>query len=170
MLDIKLFYLINGLAQRSDFWDGLLIAISKSSLVVFSLVLAFFIFKNRQIFWVALLSAILSRGIFTEVIRYFYQRPRPYLALADVNILAEINRQTPAFPSGHSAFMFAIAFAIYLFDKKIGLTLVSAALVFGFARVYIGIHWPSDILGGILAALLSVYLVFRLRDHFHNNK
>lgn len=157
--DVKLFYAINGLAGRSHFWDQVFIFASKYAIAIFGIILAIYFFKNRRIFWTGLASVIFSRVFFTEIIRYLYSRPRPFLNLQNVRQLIEKNGAEPSFPSGHAAILFSIAFVVYLYHKKIGVILIAVALLMTFARIYTGVHYPSDILGGIVTAGLSVYLV-----------
>ena len=161
--DTKLFRLINDLAEKSEFRDQVFIFSSNYGLYIFAGVLIVLFFWRRRLFWAALVSVILSRAIITEVLRYFLKRPRPFVALKNVRLLVEKNAAEPSFPSGHAAIYFAIAFAVYLFNRKIGVILIIAALLASLARVYTGIHYPSDILGGILVALFSVYLVNKLK-------
>lgn len=165
--DIKLFYAINNLAEKSQFWDQLFILANKYAVAVFTIILLVYFFRSRKVFWTAALSAILSRGILTEAIRFFYHRPRPFVALENVKRLIEKNGLEASFPSGHTAYIFAIALAVYLYDKKIGGILMAAVVLLTFARIYLGVHYPSDIIGGILIAYLSVLLVQKL---LHRNK
>lgn len=67
-----------------------------------------------------------------------------------------------SFPSGHTAVSFAVAAALFLVDRRIGLVagLVAASVAFG--RVAVGVHFPSDILGGLVAGIASALLVRRL--------
>lgn len=162
-LDTQLFYAINGLAQKSPFWDEVFIFLSKYSIVVFSLVLLYYLIKNRRIFWAALFSIALARLGFVELIRLLYNRPRPFLQTPETKLLIEKEAQEPSFPSGTTAILFSLAFAVYLYDKKIGAILIIAALVLSAARVYVGVHYPSDILGGIAVAALSVYLMKKIK-------
>jgi undecaprenyl-diphosphatase len=158
-LDTKWFYAIYGLAHHSHLWDGLFFALNKISLVVYTGILLYYFFKNRKIFWIAGLSALLARGVFAEVIHYSYHRLRPFVVLPNVHQLVAQSAAESAFPSGHASYMFAIAFAVYLFDKKFGVILILGALLEGFIRVYAGVHYPVDIVGGIAVAWFSVFLV-----------
>ena len=74
-----------------------------------------------------------------------------------------------AFPSGHTVFYFTLAFAIWHINKKWGQWLLAGAFILGLARVFIGVHWPFDILGGIAVAWLGVlitkkFLVSRIQS------
>lgn len=158
-LDTKLFYLINNLAQKSQFWDQIWVFANKYGIALFTVIVLLYFFRSRKIFWTAALSAILSRGILTEAIRYLYHRPRPFMALENVKLLIEMKNNEASFPSGHTAYMFAIALAVYLFNKKIGGILILVALLLSVTRIYLGVHYPLDIIGGIIIAAISVYIV-----------
>lgn len=103
------------------------------------------------------LSVLFSRGIITEVIRYFYDSPRPFVALGFEPLIFDGAR---SFPSGHTALLFAFAFSLFLFNKKFGIWMGVAALLVALARIYAGVHWPFDILGGIVVATLGTYIAY----------
>ena len=92
-------------------------------------------------------------------------RPRP--CAVDTSVTLKIPFPSEySFPSGHSSNGFAGAVTIFCYYRKAGiLSLVMAALI-AFSRLYFFVHYPTDILGGIvlgtLDALLAVYLVKRL--------
>jgi undecaprenyl-diphosphatase len=64
-----------------------------------------------------------------------------------------------SFPSGHIAFLFALAIAVYFFNKKWGLVFFILSLLVGLARIFVGIHYPLDILGGIVIGIVSAIVV-----------
>ena len=62
-----------------------------------------------------------------------------------------------SFPSDHATAAFAVAFAVFAFlSRRWGLAFLLAAVMIGLARVYTGLHYPGDILGGALAALVGL--------------
>ena len=103
------------------------------------------------------LSAILSWGIITQIIHFFYFRPRPFVALGFTSLIHHDN--SPSFPSGHAAFFFALAFALFLASRKWGWLFIGLSVLMGIARVMAGVHWPLDIVSGILVSFLSVAVV-----------
>lgn len=114
------------------------------------------------------LSVFIARVIFTEIIRYFYYIPRPFVNSDIVPLIS--HEATGSFPSGHAAFFFALATAVALYLCKTesctcAWARVWAALFFlgaifiSIARVIAGIHWPLDILAGAVIGVISSVLV-----------
>lgn len=103
------------------------------------------------------LSVILSWGIITQIIHFFYFRPRPFITLGITSLINHDN--SPALPSGHAAFFFALAFALFLASKKWGWIFIGLTVLMSIARVMAGVHWPLDIVAGILISFLSVAVV-----------
>ncbi|MEK7659429.1 MAG: phosphatase PAP2 family protein [Patescibacteria group bacterium] len=115
--------------------------------------------KNRRkdFLIIPLFSALLSRFIFTEIIRFFYFRPRPFVAKMITPLID--HAPTASFPSGHAAFFFALSAGIYSFNKKAGLWFFGASFIIGFSRVFSGLHYPTDVLGGLALGIFSFWLV-----------
>ena len=105
---------------------------------------------------VALLSAVLARGVVTEVIRYFYHRPRPYVAL---DLWPLFQDAAYSFPSGHTIFIFALATGVWFVHRPVAYLLATLGLLIGLARVAAGVHYPSDVLGGAVLGIAVGYLV-----------
>src|SRR6058998_2835192 len=99
----------------------------------------------------------------TEAIKYLVDRPRPCDTLANVNTLAGYRCSAefdPAFPSGHASRAFAVAgFLTVRFRWKVGVPAGAVAVLAGLSRVYLGLHWPSDILGGAVVGIALALLV-----------
>ncbi len=162
--DYSLFHLINGLSHQNKFFDGLIVFLA-GYLQYVLLALAVFLLlakvkdwrRQLYVFSVFILSAIISRGLITEIIRFFYHRLRPFLAL---NLTPLVRDFSGSFPSGHMTFYFVLVLVVFLINRKWAWFFVAGVILMGLARIAAGIHWPSDILGGILIALFS-YLIVR---------
>lgn len=165
-MDRYLFTLINNSAGKwwPIDWLGIFLAEYLAYLLILTAIFLFLKEKNRlrriYFFALAALSMILARGIVAESIRFFYKKSRPFSALKFEPL---INHSTNgSFPSGHAAAFFALALAVYFFDKKWGWWFLTAALLMGIARVFVGVHWPLDILAGALIGLGSGFLVKKI--------
>jgi undecaprenyl-diphosphatase len=91
----------------------------------------------------------------------FYFRPRPYVLYPQV--LAQVDRlfyqpTVSSFPSYPAALTFAFAFGIWLANRKVGTILLVLAALMSLARIYVGVHYPLDILAGILIGVGATYL------------
>lgn len=123
--------------------------------------------KGRLVVVTALLLLVVSNAM-SELLKVWIQRPRPCQALEAVRILVGCSRRSFSFPSGHATNITAQAalFAFYYRPLAIPLFLVAAAVVY--SRVYVGVHYPADVVGGVLVGLscgaLFVYLVSKLEQ------
>lgn len=166
-LDTQLFYFLNNFAGQSPFFDAVIVFFaSYFAYILVALFLIFLFFsqyskrEKLQIFFVAGISTLVARFGITELIRFFYHRPRPFTALSDVHQL--LTNGAWSFPSGHAAFFFAMATAIYFYNKKWGIGFFIATILITVSRVIAGIHYPSDIIGGALIGIIIAYLTFSI--------
>lgn len=102
----------------------------------------------------------LSRLLFASNISFFVKRPRPFKFLGFVPPFMPLT--AGSFPSGHTSALFSIAFVIFTLDPLWGTAYFILSFLVGAARVFIGVHWPSDILAGIILGLGSGYLIQQL--------
>ena len=87
-----------------------------------------------------------------------YSERRPFQSHRVHELVAHAGGQS--FPSDHATAAFGLALAAYAFlSRRWGAALFVLALLIGFARVYVGIHYPGDIGGGFLAAVIGVGVV-----------
>lgn len=163
-LDIQLFHLLNGLVGQSFLLDRAIVFCA-SYLAYFVppafLVLLIFSGYSRrekfEMFFVVAAASVVARAGITELIRFFYHRPRPFSVLPTEQLITD---NAWSFPSGHATFFFALATAIYLYNKKWGTGFFVAAAVMSLARVIAGVHYPSDVVGGAVIGAAVAYLVF----------
>ena len=161
--ELSIFNSLHGLVDLSSLLNWLFIFFAQYLgyfLIIGFLVILFLEKDWRQRLYYssfAVLSVVLSRGILTETIRFFFDRSRPFVVLNFEPLVS--HAVTPALPSGHAAFYFALALAVLLINKKWGLIYLGFASLMGIARVIVGVHWPLDILAGALVAIVSFFVV-----------
>jgi undecaprenyl-diphosphatase len=99
----------------------------------------------------AVVAAGLSAGLalaIAQVISRAVDRPRPFVAdPSGIHVFAH-HVADPGFPSDHATAAFAIAVAILLRNRRWGAVTLACAVVLGVARIGMGVHYPSDVLGG----------------------
>ena len=104
----------------------------------------------------AAIAVILSRGLLTEIIRFFYNHPRPFDVLGFTPLISESGS---SFPSGHAAFLFALAMVVFFRNRKWGTWFFILSVVNGIARIYVGVHWPLDVVGGAVIGIGSAWFI-----------
>jgi undecaprenyl-diphosphatase len=114
-----------------------------------------------------LLSYALS-GIISSVIKNIVNSPRPLFELFDVRVVGDI-LFTKGFPSGHTTTAFALASALGVFFPKLRIYLLGVASLVGLSRIYVGAHYPADVLGGAvlgyLTGLFSAWIILRQKKN-----
>lgn len=156
------FQFIYHFARRNAFLDvaGVFLANYLAYFLVLGFLALIFYEKGwRRRFYLfaeAALAVILARGLITEAIRFFYYHARPFDALGFTPLVAESGS---SFPSGHMTFFFALAMVVWYANRKWGVWYFLLSALIGVARIYVGVHWPLDILGGIAIGIACGALV-----------
>ena len=164
----SIFDFIFGFARRNIFLDTT--GVFAAGLLMYFLILAALIALYRSSsdwrrrlfsFAEAALAVILARGLITEAFRFFYVHPRPFDALG-IKPLVAWEPGANSFPSGHATFLFALGMSVFYVNRKWGTWLLALAAVNALARVFVGVHWPFDVLGGAIIGVLSAWAVHAL--------
>lgn len=159
-----IFQQINNLALKNLYLDE--VAIFCAQYLGYILIAVLFLFllkKFKNYYKIAvevLASVILSRLVIVEIIRWFWPQSRPFV-VNQVNLLLH-HAPSASFPSGHAAFFFALSALICFYNKKTGIILLSVSFLIGISRVFCGLHWPADILGGALVGILSALIIKKI--------
>lgn len=161
-LNRRVFEWIWSFAHRNAALDA--VGIFCAEYLPYLLVLGFFVLvfsehgwrKRLFLFGEGALAVLISRGMLTEIIRFFYHHPRPFDALGFMPLVSETGT---SFPSGHAAFFFALAAIVFFANRHWGIWYFLASAAISIARIYVGVHWPLDILGGALIGIAVGTLV-----------
>jgi len=164
-LDLKFFYELNSFAGKSALTDEVIIFFA--SYVAFILAIVFVVLVYRSKYsWrkkLMVLSVVPFSSLFalygvSALIKLFYFRPRPFLVHEVTQLF---DKTSYSFPSDHATFFFTLAFALYFWNKKWGFWFFIGTLLMGVARVMSGVHYPSDVIGGMLIGLTVSFVVYK---------
>ncbi len=111
-----------------------------------------------------LASTMLISTVFSAGLKYSIQRKRPFIAYPDLDQV--VAADTPSFPSGHTTKAFALATSLSLAYPKwyvIAPSFLWAAGV-GYTRMHLGVHYPSDVLGGMILGSGTAFLSVKLNQ------
>ncbi|WP_019849946.1 phosphatase PAP2 family protein [Desulfitobacterium sp. PCE1] len=115
-----------------------------------------------------LLSSILGEGL----LKHLVQRPRPFTVVPAIQLLIS-KPLTYSFPSGHTASAFAAAGVLSKMMRKYRVYVVMLALLIAFSRMYLFVHYPADIIAGIMLGLICSKMIvyfFEFVNKRLNNK
>ena len=106
-----------------------------------------------------LLSMILAGSINDFILQKWIARPRPFSVLPDAITVGKLPSEY-SFPSGHTAMAFAFATTYILFMPKslVSYLFLVFAVGIGIGRIYIGFHYPSDVLAGSILGIICAFL------------
>ena len=114
--------------------------------------------KTRNIGMMSAVALLGSLIINNNIIKNIVQRPRPFVTFTDLQIIIPTPSEY-SFPSGHTSSSFAAAAVFYRhLPKKLGLPSVILAGLIGFSRLYVGVHYPTDVIAGVIMGILLSYL------------
>jgi len=155
MSDLTLLTWFNGLAL--PWLDEVMVTATFLGRPVMLALVGLALLRTRRREGVAWLLALGLAGAATMVIQLTLLRPRP----VGMRLLLPVP-PFPAFPSGHAAGAFAVATWVALWRRRWALPALSGAALVALSRVYLGVHYPSDVLGGAILGAGSGALVYGL--------
>lgn len=118
--------------------------------------------KTRRMGMLTLLAVLIGVLVTNLTIKPWVARPRPWLSVE--GLLPLLTPSDHSFPSGHTTAAFAAAGIWYRMLPKRWMRLAVGllAVLMGFSRLYLGVHFPSDVLAGMCVGLLGSWLVWSL--------
>lgn len=164
-MDTSIYRWVNRLANHTHWAHGVARAYANYGVVLFAaLLLVTYLVGRSTTDFRQQAAAVLTGGAtllavgIGQVIGHAVERARPYAAMADVHVL--VNRSTDfSFPSDHATMAGAVAVGLFLASRRWGVPALVLGLLMAATRVYVGAHYPGDVLagfalGGAVAAAL----------------
>lgn len=154
---------------RQDWMDGFWKAVTAfGDSGIFWIALSFLLLipkQTRRIGITALAALMLGALITNVALKHLIARTRPYEVVNGLVLLIE-KQSDFSFPSGHTCASFAAAGVYYrMMPRKYGIPLLIFAALIAFSRLYLGVHYPSDVLGGLLIGLFAAWAAWYMQEY-----
>jgi undecaprenyl-diphosphatase len=168
--DVDLLYDINGLAKDAPHWfDRAMEFVGEYGLLVAMVLLVVWCWWSVRrrgdedapstmaaLVWAPLAAAI---AVLVNVpIRGFVERPRPFLTHQGIDVLVS-GKTDYSFVSDHATITMALGVGLFVANRRFGVAGIGLALLEGFCRVYMGVHYPTDVVGGFALGTAVVLLL-----------
>lgn len=130
-----------------------------AAVVVLLLYIAAYVWRHRaRTAGVVILASGAAAYLVSRFIGFLYFRPRPFVT-HNFEPLISASALSKSFPSSHAIVAFALAFALYKYNKKWGRWALVIAAIIALLRVIVGVHYPSDVLAGAAFGVLTSWLI-----------
>lgn len=175
--DIVLFYWLNGLVGLHPLSDAAALYLVNDyalpalfAFIVGALWFAGHDETERDAFKRGVLFTLIGVLVANLIVKLAWMslfRPRPFAVLDNVRILF-YRPSVSSFPSEPVATLMALAFGVWLFERRVGAVMLTLTILFALARVMAGVHFPSDVIAGVLIGLGAVYVPYRYMPALNN--
>jgi len=125
--------------------------------------------RGREAGILLLFSFLLSDQLSSRLLKNLIRSPRPFQIFPDVYLLVG-KSSSFGFPSTHTSNIFALSTTLALYYPRSAFFLYPLALMVGFSRMYVGVHFPSDVIGGACLGSLCAWGVVRAYQHLKKSR
>lgn len=163
-MNTSLLLTMNGWAGMNPLLDNLMIFCARYLIYIAFLAaaicVAMLIYKKQWRTVIYLAASLIVSFILLKLASHLFFELRPFQTHHLTQLVAHATGSS--FPSDHTTATAALGLGLVFFTrfKKIGFSILAAAVLIGFARVFVGIHYPYDILGGLATALIGNLVIF----------
>lgn len=167
--DLSLLRDINGLARTAPHWlDRVVEFVGEYGLILLMVVLAGWCWwrvARRSADAPAAVAGVIWSGLAAGIalllnipVRALVERPRPFVDHTGLDVLVK-SKSDFSFVSDHATLTMAVAVGLFVVNRKVGLVGILIAVAEGFCRVYMGVHYPTDVIGGFALGTATTLLL-----------
>jgi undecaprenyl-diphosphatase len=167
-MDASLFRVINDFAKHTHWLHPPMTSYAKYGIVLFALALGvgWLIGRHRSsttdIATVACtVAAVFAALALAQLIGHVIDRARPYDVMRSVEVLVDRTKDF-SFPSDHATAVGAVAGGLWWLQRRLGVLVSTLAVLMAIARVYVGAHYPGDVLAGLALGAGTAAIIHRL--------
>lgn len=173
-MEFNILYTINSL--HNEILDKIMILITSlgNAGFIWILIAIILIFKEntRKCGILILISIFVGAIIGNVIIKNLVARERPCWIDENIKLLIK-NPKDYSFPSGHTMASFAASTIIWLYNKKMGIIAICLSFLIAFSRMYLFVHFPTDVVAGTLLGItisLLVYYSYKKSERYQIEK
>ena len=174
-LDYQIFKFINVWTGHWLFFDYLAIFMAVYSIFIIAGIIAIWwlklpktkssklwpmVGKRKWLIFGTVAGASVVAELINQILGFIKFRQRPFLSLNIHQLIGHLPEKS--FPSDHAAVAFAASMAVYFYNKKLGAVLFTISFLMSLARIYVGAHYPLDILVGMFLGICIAYVSYKL--------
>ncbi|MCZ7397349.1 MAG: phosphatase PAP2 family protein [Candidatus Methanoperedens sp.] len=153
----------------NPFFDAVFPGLRVFTYVFWLILIVYFWTKKERKLALLITVGIAAGALFTYPLKFLIDRARPYDQITDTRLLTPTELD-PSFPSGHAEMSFLAATVISRFHPEYSKYLYAFSFIVALSRIYVGVHFPADAIGGIIVGIiigkLMIMVARRKRDIF----
>jgi undecaprenyl-diphosphatase len=163
-MNSNLFRMINNLGKQYTDLNPFFVFIAEYMIFFLALAVLMFLFsrgnKNRIMVICAFIALFISE-ILAKIAGQFHSNYQPFAELPNVNKLVE-KAVNNSFPSDHTIIFFSFCITFWLFKRGWGFLWGILAVLVGISRIWVGVHYPADVLVGAIISIVSAMIVYKI--------
>ncbi|WP_246041891.1 phosphatase PAP2 family protein [Robertmurraya kyonggiensis] len=158
-LNIELFRMINDLGKEYAFLNPIFVFFAKYTIYFVIIAVLYYLFtKSSRMMVISSVVSVAVAEILAIIAKKLHSNQQPFAELPDVNQLVE-KAVGNSFPSDHTIIVFALCLSFWIFKRGWHFVWILLAIIVGFSRIGVGVHYPADVGMGALLSLVSVIIV-----------